>query len=163
MHPCPWRDNPLRRLPAKVARGNLELAVNSAAPVPFSHFGTEKRVMARCRLCPYLFEGECAYPHPAALPAGRTPKLAAWTAGVGESPNAAANAASSRLKARLGATVPAYVAIVLTCSGSVTLAEVNEASQKALAGLPEELGFSWHLELSENSGSLVFLCAWAAG
>ena len=159
MFPCPWPDNSLRKLPVEI----LTLAVNSEVPVPLSHLGADLLVPALCHLCPYLFEGECAYPHPAALPAGRTPKLAAWAAGAGESPVAAANAASSELKARLGATVPAYVAIVLTCSGSVTLAEVNEASQKAVAGLPEEVGFSWHLEPYGNPGSLVLLCAWAAG
>jgi hypothetical protein len=55
------------------------------------------------------------------------------------------------------------VAIVLTYSGSTTPAELNEALQKALAGLPEEVGFSLSVELSENPGSLVLICAWAAG
>jgi hypothetical protein len=162
MHPCPWRDNPLRRLPAEVVKGKLRLAVNSELAVPFSHLGADLLVPARCRLCLFLFEGECAYPPTAGPPAERTPKLAAWAVGIGESPVAAADAASIELKAWLGATVPANVAIVLTCSDSAALSEVNEALEKALEGLPEEVSFSLSVELSENPGSLVLLCAWAA-
>ena len=162
MSPCPWPDNPLRRLPVKVTKGELSVPVNSEAPAPGAPLCAESRIPGRCRLCPYFFEKECCYPHRTAAPFRRGPKLAAWAVGAGESPVAAADAASSELKAGLGGTVPVCVAIVMACGISTTLEGVSEALRIALIGLPDDTCVSLHLELSEARENLVLLCAWAA-
>jgi len=159
MFPCPWPDNSLRKLPVEI----LTLAVNSEVPVPLSHLGADLLVPALCRLCPYFFEGECAYPHPAALPAGRTPKLAAWAVGAGENVMGAALAALGRLRARLRETVPALVAVLLAGPNEMTLQHLDRTLENIVTSFPKETRCTWYLEPGRSPGSLVLLCAWTAG
>jgi hypothetical protein len=159
MFPCPWPDNSLRKLPAEI----LTLAVNSEVPALLSRLGADLLVPALCRLCPYFFEDECAYPRPAALPAGRTPKLAAWAVGAGENVIGAALAALGRLRARLRETVPALLAVLIAGSNEMTLQDLDRTLENIVSSFPEETRYTWHLEPTGNPGSLVFLCAWVAG
>ncbi|SFM99700.1 hypothetical protein [Thermodesulforhabdus norvegica] len=163
MIPCPWPQNPLRKLPAQVVSGDLRLTVNSEASVSISHLGTEMSVPVRCRLCPFLFESECSYPHSPVLPSGRTPKLASWALGVGEGPEAAVEAAFGKLQAWLGKATPAYVILVMLCPCRITIAEIEEALEKLENSLPEETNLCWHLERAEGAASLALLCAWTVG
>jgi hypothetical protein len=138
---------------------NWERAVNSEVLVPFSHLGADLLVPALCRLCPYLFEGECAYPSPGALPAGRSPKLAAWAVGAGENVMGAALAALGRLRE----TVPALLAVLIAGPNEITRQDLDRALENIVSSFPKETRYAWHLEPGRSPESLVFLCAWTAG
>ncbi|MDI3483991.1 MAG: hypothetical protein PWQ74_578 [Methanobacteriaceae archaeon] len=154
MRPCPWKNNPLRRLSAKIVKENFEVYE------PFSHLGIDLLIPGPCLLCPYLFEGGCTYPYSPTLPAGQTPKLASWVVGTGKTLRKTASTTLSRLQAQLKETVPTLLIMILASPNEMTLQDLNETLKKISSSFPKETCYIWHFKPGENPEPFIFLCAW---
>jgi hypothetical protein len=163
MLPCPWTENPVLRLPAEVGAGGVRLALNADVPVPISVWGAEIRIPARCRICPFLFEGECARPR-ATPEKGAGLRLLAWTAEAAADLGAACRRAAEIIRDRIRERPPEFLATVLAAPAEVNLSEVRRALEeidRLLARGKPAAAVAWTLE-TVKEGRLVFSCAWAA-
>lgn len=118
-------------------------------------------IPARCRFCPYLFEGECWYQD---RDKGKSWALMSWTFAAEEDEEPVVSAlrtAGNRLKVQLSGRKPTLIAVTILGCYSLIIAELNVAFGKLSEEFPSDIELQCNIEIEENlAGAVALLCAW---
>jgi hypothetical protein len=163
MKKCLFLDNSEICLTQEIKVGNLTIPINSDELVAYPHLGIKHLVQARCRICPYNFECECAYPSTNSY--AEPLKLLGWiiTSWRKGSIETAYNALD-KVRAKIGSITPDWLTILMICPFQTTFGELEDIQNAVIKELSLDTKVSFAFdEVVEDEEIIIVVCLWIKG
>jgi hypothetical protein len=154
---CRFLENSVKSLPKEIIVGNVVIAINSDKPETCLHLGTIHLVQARCRVCPYNIECECAYLD---RNSDKALKLRDWAIISGKDPVEMAYNASNVLRVKFSSSIPEWLTILMICPSQTNLTDFEKIINAMIKDIDIKTSFAF--EFVENEGITILICFWRA-
>lgn len=159
---CFFLDSPEIFLPQEIKVGNRLIPLNSDKITDFPHFGIKNLVQARCRICPYNCEGECAY---LSTNSNAEPlRLLGWVINSRKDSIDTVYSALEEIRTKIISITPELLTILMVSPSRITLRELEDIQNVILKDISPDTKVSFAFEeIFEGEEITIVICLWIRG